>query len=81
MIVNRELRQFISHPKGWHLSCRFYVKEIAEFFGVDVSVDCHSISLFTPLFLLLGIVSETLISDFSNYKEDDIIKPSCDIKV
>jgi hypothetical protein len=27
MIVNRKLRQFISHPKGWHLSCRFYVKK------------------------------------------------------
>ena len=27
MIVNRRLRQFISHLLRWHLSCRFYVVE------------------------------------------------------
>jgi len=53
------------------------VKEIAEFFGVDVSVEFHSISLFTPMFLL-GTVSETLISDFGNYKEGDVVKPTSD---
>ena len=21
------IKQFLFHPKGWHLSCRFYVKE------------------------------------------------------
>ena len=69
----------LNHVKETNMIKRT-VKEIAEFFGIDVSVEFHSISLFTPLFLL-GTVSETLISDFSNYKEDDIIKPSCDIKV
>ncbi len=55
------------------------VKEIAEFFGVDVGVERGGICLFAPLFSF-GELSSTLISDFSNYKEGDIIKPSRDIK-
>ena len=33
MIVNRRLRQFISHPKGWNLSCQFSVKQGVDFCG------------------------------------------------
>jgi hypothetical protein len=30
LIVNSELRQFISHTKGWHLSCRLFVRKTGE---------------------------------------------------
>ncbi|HOC97968.1 MAG TPA: hypothetical protein PKK80_02935 [Bacilli bacterium] len=53
------------------------VKEIAEFFGVDVGVERGGIYLFAPLFNF-GELSHTLISDFSNYKEGDVVKPTSD---
>jgi hypothetical protein len=43
MIVNRKLRQFISHPKGWHLSCRFYVNDIVELNGSGIIVTIERI--------------------------------------